>query len=134
MSGYICPHCGDITNIFGRGGGEEFCRIETEKARKEQRRLQSTGGEDGTESTPASGAKELRFLGRVPVDSEFVKVVDGPGEGGLGLLERYLSTQSSKLLGDITGDVISLVGRQRTAMLSETSPRENSAAVRDLSV
>jgi len=26
MSGFICPHCGDSTEIFGRGGGESFAK------------------------------------------------------------------------------------------------------------
>jgi ATP-binding protein involved in chromosome partitioning len=24
MSAFVCPHCGDVTDIFGRGGGERF--------------------------------------------------------------------------------------------------------------
>jgi len=26
MSGFVCPHCGEVTEIFGRGGGEAFAR------------------------------------------------------------------------------------------------------------
>jgi ATP-binding protein involved in chromosome partitioning len=26
MSAFICPHCGDATEIFGRGGGEAFAK------------------------------------------------------------------------------------------------------------
>jgi len=26
MSGFICPHCGEMTEIFGRGGGEAFAK------------------------------------------------------------------------------------------------------------
>ncbi len=26
MSGFVCPHCGEATEIFGRGGGEAFAR------------------------------------------------------------------------------------------------------------
>ncbi len=26
MSAFVCPHCGEATEIFGRGGGERFCR------------------------------------------------------------------------------------------------------------
>lgn len=92
MSGYICPHCSVIHNIFGKGGGEEFCRLETEKAIRE--------GRPETE--------RLRFLGRVPVDSEFVKVVDAP-KHGQHLLQRYKATQSSKLLADICAQVVRLV-------------------------
>jgi ATP-binding protein involved in chromosome partitioning len=26
MTAFVCPHCGDVTEIFGRGGGERFCQ------------------------------------------------------------------------------------------------------------
>jgi ATP-binding protein involved in chromosome partitioning len=26
MSAFVCPHCGDVTEIFGRGGGERFAQ------------------------------------------------------------------------------------------------------------
>ncbi len=26
MGGFVCPHCGELTEIFGRGGGERFAR------------------------------------------------------------------------------------------------------------
>ncbi len=26
MTGFVCPHCGEVTEIFGRGGGEKFAR------------------------------------------------------------------------------------------------------------
>jgi ATP-binding protein involved in chromosome partitioning len=26
MSAFVCPHCGEVTEIFGRGGGERFAR------------------------------------------------------------------------------------------------------------
>nr|KAF6441684.1 nucleotide binding protein 2 [Rousettus aegyptiacus] len=26
MSGFVCPHCNECTNIFSRGGGEELAR------------------------------------------------------------------------------------------------------------
>jgi ATP-binding protein involved in chromosome partitioning len=40
MSGYECPHCGEVVEIFGRGGGEELAR-----------------------------ELDLPFLGRVPLDA-----------------------------------------------------------------
>jgi ATP-binding protein involved in chromosome partitioning len=39
MSAFVCPHCGETTEIFGRGGGERFAR-----------------------------RHELRFFGGVPLD------------------------------------------------------------------
>jgi ATP-binding protein involved in chromosome partitioning len=26
MTAFACPHCGELTEIFGRGGGERFCQ------------------------------------------------------------------------------------------------------------
>tara|TARA_R110002050_G_scaffold294962_1_gene453297 strand:- start:130 stop:621 length:492 start_codon:yes stop_codon:yes gene_type:complete len=39
MSGYVCPHCADCTNVFSVGGGEELCKKES-----------------------------IPFLGRIPID------------------------------------------------------------------
>jgi ATP-binding protein involved in chromosome partitioning len=44
MSGYECPHCGEMVEIFGKGGGEELAK-----------------------------ALELPFLGAVPLDAEVRK-------------------------------------------------------------
>lgn len=126
MSGYVCPHCGDITNIFGKGGGEEFCRLETEKAEEEDRRaLQQQNGHsaaavtNGTDSgntstmqTQEKKTSKLKFLGRVPVDPDFVKVVDGP-ESGKGLLERYNKTKSSAILSEICAKLVESVNEQQ---------------------
>lgn len=117
MSGYVCPHCGDITNIFGKGGGEEFCRLETEKAEEEERKQQqaSSNGQSN-DHAPSSTSTEkttskLTFLGRVPVDPDFVKVVDGP-ETGKGLLERYNKTKSSAILAEICAKLVEAVSRE----------------------
>ena len=47
MSGFICPHCHTEVNIFKRGGGEELAR-----------------------------ACEVPFLGRIPIEPEFVELAD----------------------------------------------------------
>ncbi|KAM0791003.1 hypothetical protein ACM66B_004303 [Microbotryomycetes sp. NB124-2] len=60
MSGYVCPHCGDIVGIFGQGGAEDFCR--KEEARKDSK-VEGEGG----------GCK---FLGRIPIDRELVALLD----------------------------------------------------------
>lgn len=115
MSGYACPCCGDITYLFGQGGGEEMCRREG-----------------------------LRFLGRVPVESQLVGLLDAtsrrppPAEvvaageageegvpvvvkeeelvipqGSFALLERYKTTLSAKLFEPMAADVVRLL-RTRT--------------------
>jgi NUBPL iron-transfer P-loop NTPase len=51
MSGYVCPCCGDITNVFSTGGGEEMARREG-----------------------------LPFLGALPVDTQLVDLLDSGGK------------------------------------------------------
>ena len=75
MSGYVCPCCGEISNVFSTGGGEEM-------ARKEQ----------------------LRFLGSLPVDTELVTLLDG-GQGSAELLGGYAKTASAKLFVEIINGV-----------------------------
>ncbi|KAF8203009.1 cytosolic Fe-S cluster assembling factor CFD1 [Pholiota molesta] len=78
MSGYACPCCGEISNVFSTGGG-------TEMARKE----------------------ELRFLGTLPVDTELVSVLDGGHDPmAFPLLERYSKTPSAKLFQEIVKGVL----------------------------
>lgn len=47
MSGFICPHCSEVTNIFSSGGGERM-----------------------------AADMEIPFLGKIPVDAEIVKAGD----------------------------------------------------------
>jgi NUBPL iron-transfer P-loop NTPase len=79
MSGYVCPCCGEISNVFSTGGGEEMARGEG-----------------------------VPFLGALPVDTELVSLLDAaeiaPKEGsqlpekrGFGLARRYQETPSGKL-------------------------------------
>ncbi|GAA5971010.1 hypothetical protein JCM8115_004772 [Rhodotorula mucilaginosa] len=72
MSGYVCPHCSDIVGVFGTGGGEDFCRRDCEKR---QPGMPLPEGEEEGEG--------CRFLGRVPIDPELVKLLDAvAAEGG----------------------------------------------------
>ncbi|MGH7610730.1 MAG: Mrp/NBP35 family ATP-binding protein [Candidatus Dormibacteria bacterium] len=50
MSGFACPHCGEVTEIFGRGGGQELAE-----------------------------SRELPFLGSIPLDLA-VRLGGGPGQ------------------------------------------------------
>ncbi|KAI9307071.1 cytosolic Fe-S cluster assembly factor CFD1 [Cunninghamella echinulata] len=52
MSGYICPHCTECTNIFSSGGGESM-----------------------------ANEYNIPFLGRVPIDPSFTSAVETEGEG-----------------------------------------------------
>ena len=51
MSGFVCPCCGEISNVFSTGGGEEMAKREN-----------------------------LRFLGALPVDMELVELLDASVE------------------------------------------------------
>ncbi|KAI5308486.1 cytosolic Fe-S cluster assembly factor cfd1, partial [Ascosphaera atra] len=53
MSGYTCPCCGEVSNVFSRGGGEVMA--------------QDMG---------------VRFLGRVPIDVTFSEMIEGPMAAG----------------------------------------------------
>lgn len=89
MSGYVCPCCGEISNVFSTGGGEEMARREG-----------------------------LTFLGSLPVDTELVSLLDAgevnedlanPVDATAAektaepfiLLNRYSNTSSAKLFENI---------------------------------
>ncbi|KAF9076612.1 P-loop containing nucleoside triphosphate hydrolase protein [Rhodocollybia butyracea] len=84
MSGYVCPCCGEVSNVFSTGGGEAMAHREG-----------------------------LTFLGSLPVDTELVTLLDASppeahaalddhGEVSLfPLMHRYKSTPSSKLFQGI---------------------------------
>lgn len=68
MAGYMCPCCGEITNVFSKGGGEIMAK--------------DAG---------------ITFLGGVPVDTDFGSLVEGvrmPQKGGDGSSE--LATEAAK--------------------------------------
>ncbi|PWN54136.1 P-loop containing nucleoside triphosphate hydrolase protein [Violaceomyces palustris] len=51
MSGYMCPHCQECTNVWGKGGGEALAQREG-----------------------------IRFLGRIPIDPGLVRLLDDARE------------------------------------------------------
>ncbi|CAM0136789.1 unnamed protein product [Umbelopsis sp. WA50703] len=52
MSGFVCPHCAECTNVFSSGGGESMAKD-----------------------------YGIPFLGRVPIDPQFTSMVEADGEG-----------------------------------------------------
>ncbi|KAI0319750.1 MRP-like protein [Amylostereum chailletii] len=85
MSGYVCPCCGEISNVFSTGGGQAMATQEN-----------------------------VPFLGSLPVDTELVTLLDAaeaeaddsepprtktdpPDAATFELLERYQKTSSAKL-------------------------------------
>ncbi|KAG6380841.1 P-loop containing nucleoside triphosphate hydrolase protein [Boletus reticuloceps] len=89
MSGYVCPCCGEISNMFSTKGGEEMARREG-----------------------------LTFLGALPVDTELVTLLDaaepssagGPDEAidikAFDILKRYQETSSAKLFRSVADRVV----------------------------
>ncbi|KAG2044499.1 P-loop containing nucleoside triphosphate hydrolase protein [Suillus americanus] len=94
MSGYVCPCCGDVSNVFSTGGGAEMARREG-----------------------------VPFLGSMPIDTELVTLLDAAESTDLsaadgqrdeasevrsfGVLQRYQKTSSAKLLSAIVENLIS---------------------------
>ncbi|KAL5535807.1 CFD1 [Sanghuangporus sanghuang] len=92
MSGYVCPCCGEVSDIFSTGGGSSMAQNEG-----------------------------LAFLGTLPVDSELVTLLDA-AEGAeqrfgddvqddgtadlFPLLQRYLKTSSWSLFKDIVAKAL----------------------------
>jgi len=92
MSGYVCPCCGEVSNVFSTGGGEEMAKRE-----------------------------EVPFLGTLPVDTELVTLLDAAEverldiaveevDGNTGpsfeLLHRYQKTPSAKLFNNIVETIV----------------------------
>lgn len=73
MSGYVCPHCGDVVGVFGSGGGESFCERET---KREESEWEALGEGEEKERGKRLGQKGVRWLGRVPIDRELVALLD----------------------------------------------------------
>ena len=93
MSGYVCPCCGEISNVFSTGGGKEMARQEG-----------------------------LKFLGSLPVDTELVTLLDAaevdrtmeesePKET-FDLLRRYQKTSTAPLFGKIVDEIERTVREQ----------------------
>jgi hypothetical protein len=113
MSGFICPHCQQIQNIFGSGGGQSFCE-------KVSSSPQLVG--DSQDQHPP-----LRFLGKIPIDVQFMKLMDQatnsdqqpapdpsnlthPSASSLNtnslLIDRYFDTMSSKVFAEICSLIV----------------------------
>ncbi|TFK56700.1 cytosolic Fe-S cluster assembling factor CFD1 [Heliocybe sulcata] len=107
MSGYVCPCCGEVSNVFSTGGGREMARQE-----------------------------ELTLLGSLPVDTELVTLLDAAEsadseqaadelshgtERTFQLIDQYQRTSSSKLFKPIVEGVISALA------VSSGTPQASSA-------
>ncbi|WRT66208.1 cytosolic Fe-S cluster assembly factor CFD1 [Kwoniella shivajii] len=77
MSGYVCPCCGEISDTFGKGGGEQMAKNQ-----------------------------QINFLGKVPIDTVLVKLLDSVSKGeliGQGAIDAKIEAEAQ---ADETATVI----------------------------
>lgn len=78
MSGFICPHCAECTNIFLSGGGESL-----------------------------SKAFDLTFLGNIPIDPHFVEMVElQDNDNGKNLIDMYDKCELKPIMEGIIDKVL----------------------------
>lgn len=65
MSGYICPHCAECSNVFSSGGGEQLAQ-----------------------------SHDLDFLGKLPICPKVARLLEGKStEEHSNLIEAYKQTE-----------------------------------------
>ncbi|SCV05974.1 LANO_0H19284g1_1 [Lachancea nothofagi CBS 11611] len=72
MSGFVCPHCAECTNIFSKGGGHKL-----------------------------SQDLAIDFLGSVPIDPTFVELIENQKTEGSNLVDLYRSQALFPVFQDI---------------------------------
>lgn len=86
MSGYVCPCCGEVSNIFSTGGGRGLAEKEG-----------------------------ILFLGSVPVDPELVTLLDSvridEESGRFWLLEEYQKTRTAGVFSEVISGLWTAGGR-----------------------
>ncbi|CAN3372173.1 hypothetical protein DIURU_001874 [Diutina rugosa] len=96
MSGFICPHCAECTNIFSSGGGERLA--------------EETG---------------LPYLGNVPIDPKFTELIETQSPQNR-LVDRYPQCELAPLMSHIIDEVISRQGPSRLEQTTQaTQATEN---------
>ncbi|CCG84060.1 protein of unknown function [Taphrina deformans PYCC 5710] len=85
MSGYVCPCCNEITNIFSSGGGEAMAK-----------------------------QFSVPFLGKVPIEPKFVEMIEEQQkEGSQSLLGRYPDSSLYTLFSGIAAGLIETIDREQ---------------------
>lgn len=80
MSGFICPHCAECTNIFSSGGGELL-----------------------------ANQLDLTFLGNVPIDPKFIELIelqDNNKNSNSKLIDLYDTCELKPILDGIIGKIL----------------------------
>ncbi|ABN66170.2 predicted protein [Scheffersomyces stipitis CBS 6054] len=81
MSGFICPHCAECTNIFSSGGGQQLCE-----------------------------SLDLTFLGNIPIDPTFVEMIESQDNeeihGKKKLIHLYDDSELKPIMNSIIDKVL----------------------------
>ena len=72
MSGFVCPHCAECTNIFSSGGGKKL-----------------------------SEQFSVPYLGNVPIDPKFVEMIENQGSSKKTLVEMYRESSLCPIFEEI---------------------------------
>lgn len=84
MSGYVCPCCGEQTNIFSTGGGEAM-----------------------------ANDYGISFLGKLGIDPSFVELIEQQKDGGGELMTKYKVCGLSKVFRGITDNLVVSIENRR---------------------
>ena len=77
MSGYVCPHCTECTNIFAQGGGQYLAE-----------------------------QYSIRFLGRLPIDNRLNTIFDQGVQQVDGGFQLIFQTEAMKIFQDILKEIL----------------------------
>lgn len=81
MSGYICPHCAECSNVFSSGGGEQLAKAES-----------------------------IEFLGKLPICPKVARLLEGKKSGSdcqnNNLIESYKETELYPYFLDIVDKLL----------------------------
>lgn len=81
MSGYVCPHCSECSNIFSSGGGEQLAK-----------------------------SRALPFLGKLPICPKVARLLEGKKSENFelekNLIESYKDTELYPLFQVITEKIL----------------------------
>jgi hypothetical protein len=86
MSGYACPCCGDVSEVFSKGGGEKMAK------------------DNG-----------VHFLGKVPIDTKLVELLDEVSKGNIPVGTDVATGVEQVTLDDGTIDDSHTAGNQAPA-------------------
>lgn len=84
MSGFICPHCAECTNIFSSGGGELLAE-----------------------------QLELPYLGNVPIDPKFIELIEEQNRSDAKLIELYDKCELKPIMEQIVAKALENEGEAR---------------------